>query len=207
LNPTPGEITRLLLEWKQGEPAAFDRLMPLVYPHLCQLAAAYIRGEKDPGVLQATALVHEVYLRLIGLKKAEWVNRAHFYTFSAKVMRRILTEYARSNVRQKRGGGAEHVPLDEQIPWVQVGGESMMELNRALDELEAIDPQQVHLVELRFFLGCTAKETGEILQISRATVNREVKFAKSWLYRRINGLREGPPGESLSRSASDLRGC
>jgi len=195
LNLQPGEITQLLLEWKQGKPGAFDRLMPLVYPHLCQLAAAYIRGERDPGVLQATALVHEVYLRLIGLRRPDWVDRAHFYTFSAKVMRRILTEHARSNVRQKRGGGAEHVALHDQIPWLQVGDESTIELNRALDELEAIDPQQVHLVELRFFLGCTAEETGEILRISTATVNREVKFARSWLYRRMSGERNRPRGQ------------
>ncbi|MGO9228740.1 MAG: sigma-70 family RNA polymerase sigma factor [Bryobacteraceae bacterium] len=195
MNSQPGEITQLLLEWKQGKPGAFDRLMPLVYPHLCQLAAAYIRGERDPGVLQATALVHEVYLRLIGLRRPDWVDRAHFYTFSAKVMRRILTEHARSNVRQKRGGGAEHVALHDQIPWLQVGDESTIELNRALDELEAIDPQQVHLVELRFFLGCTAEETGEILRISTATVNREVKFARSWLYRRMSGGRNRPRGQ------------
>lgn len=195
MNLQPGEITQLLLEWKQGKPGAFDRLMPLVYPHLCQLAAAYIRGERDPGVLQATALVHEVYLRLIGLRRPDWVDRAHFYTFSAKVMRRILTEHARSNVRQKRGGGAEHVALHDQIPWLQVGDESTIELNRALDELEAIDPQQVHLVELRFFLGCTAEETGEILRISTATVNREVKFARSWLYRRMSGERNRPRGQ------------
>ncbi len=195
MNSQPGEITQLLLEWKQGKPGAFDRLMPLVYPHLCQLAAAYIRGERDPGVLQATALVHEVYLRLIGLRRPDWVDRAHFYTFSAKVMRRILTEHARSNVRQKRGGGAEHVALHDQIPWLQVGDESTIELNRALDELEAIDPQQVHHVELRFFLGCTAEETGEILRISTATVNREVKFARSWLYRRMSGGRNRPRGQ------------
>ena len=195
MNSQPGEITQLLLEWKQGKPGAFDRLMPLVYPHLCQLAAAYIRGERDPGVLQATALVHEVYLRLIGLREPDWVDRAHFYTFSAKVMRRILTEHARSNARQKRGGGAEHVALHDQIPWLQVGDESTIELDRALDELEAIDPQQVHLVELRFFLGCTAEETGEILRISTATLNCEVKFASSWLYRRMRGERDRPRGQ------------
>jgi RNA polymerase sigma factor (TIGR02999 family) len=191
LDSNPGEITLLLLQWSQGESVAFDRLMPLVYPQLCRIASAYIRRERDPGLLQATALVHEVYLRLIGLRQAEWTDRAHFYTFSAKVMRRILTEHARGGDAQKRGGGAEHVPLNDQIPWIQIGGESMLELNRALDELEAIDPRKVELVELRFFLGCTAEETGEILQISKATVDREVRFVKSWLYRRITG--EGKP--------------
>jgi len=196
LNSSPGEITLLLQQWTRGERDAFDRLMPLVYPHLCQLAAAYIRGERNAGVLQATALVHEVYLRLIGLKKTEWADRSHFYTFSAKVMRRILTEHARGSDRQKRGGGAEHVPLSEQIPWIQIDGESMVELNRALDELEAIDPLGVQLVELRFFLGCTAEETAEILRMSKATVNREVRVVKSWLYRRITGERDGPRGNA-----------
>jgi len=181
-----GEITLLLRKWEQGEPGALERLMPLVYPHLRQVAGAYMRREKDPGVLQATALVNEVYLRLINQQKAEWADRAHFYTFAAKVMRLILTDHARSDDAQKRGGGAERVPLNEQIPWVEIGSEAMIDLNRALDELEAIDPRKVQLVELRFFLGCTAEEAAEIAQISKATVDRELKFAKSWLYRRVN---------------------
>jgi RNA polymerase sigma factor (TIGR02999 family) len=195
-----GEITLLLRKWKQGEPDVLDRLMPLVYPHLRQIAAAYIRRERDPGVLQATALVNEVYLRLIGQQKADWEDRAHFYTFSAKIMRMILTDHARSDDAQKRGGGAEHVPLNDQIPWVRIGSESMIDLNRALDELEAIDPKKVQLVELRFFLGCTAEETADIMQLSKATVDREVKFVKSWLYRRI-----GASKESLIHSADNLR--
>jgi len=198
LDSTAGEITQLLLRWKQGEPAAFDQMMPLVYPRLCQIAASYIRRERDPGVLQATALVHEVYLRLVDQKKANWEDRAHFYTFAAKVMRMILTDHARGDNAQKRGGGAEHVPLSEQIPWVEVGAESMVDLNRALDELEKIDPQKVQMIELRFFLGCTSEETGEILGISKASVDREVRFVKSWLYRRISG-------GGLSHSADDLR--
>lgn len=186
MDSTAGEITQLLLRWKQGEPDAFDQMMPLVYPRLCQIAASYIRRERDPGVLQATALVHEVYLRLVDQKKANWEDRAHFYTFAAKVMRMILTDHARGDNAQKRGGGAEHVPLSEQIPWVEVGAESMVDLNRALDELEKIDPQKVQMIELRFFLGCTSEETGEILGISKASVDREVRFVKSWLYRRIS---------------------
>lgn len=195
MNSSPGEITRLLLQWKQGEPDAFDRLVPLVYPQLRRIAAAYIRMEKDPGGLQATALVHEVYLRLTGRKTEALEDRAHFYAFAARVMRRILMDYARSGDAQKRGGGTELVPLNEQIPWVQIGGESMVQLNRALDDLEAIDPQKARLVELRFFLGCTAEEAGEILQISKATVDREVRFAKGWLYRRIVGEPERPRGK------------
>ena len=185
MDSSSGDITLLLRKWKQGETDALQQLIPLVYPHLRQVAAAYIRRERDPGVLQATALVNEVYLRLLGQQKADWVDRAHFYTFSARMMRRILTDHARSEDAEKRGGGAERVPLNEQIPWVQIGGESVLDLNRALDELEAIDPQKVQVVELRFFLGCTAEETAEIMRVSKATVDREVKFVKSWLYRRI----------------------
>jgi RNA polymerase sigma factor (TIGR02999 family) len=196
VDSSPGEITRLLLKWKQGEPDAFDRLMPLVYSHLRQIAAAYIRRERNPGVLQATALVHEVYLRLIGQKKVEWADRAHFYTFAAKVMRMILTDHARSNDAQKRGGGAEHVPLNDQIPWIKIGHESMIELNRALDKLEAIDPQKVQLVELRYFLGCTAEETAEVLQVSKSTVDRDAKFVRSWLYQCINGDRSASAGQA-----------
>ena len=170
--------------------------MPLVYPHLRQIASAYIRRERNPGVLQATALVHEVYLRLIGQKKTDWADRAHFYTFAAKVMRMILMDHARSNDAQKRGGGAEHIPLNDQIPWIKIGGESMMELNRALDKLEAIDPRKVQLVELRYFLGCTAEETAEVLQVSKATVDREAKFARSWLYRSIHGDRSVNAGQA-----------
>ena len=185
MGPSPGEITQLLLQWKQGEPDAFDRLMPLVYPHLRQIAASYIRRERNPDVLQATALVHEVYLRLVGRKKAEWADRAHFYTFAAKVMRMILTDHARSNVAQKRGGGAQHLPLNEQIPWIKIGSESLIDLNRALDDLSAIDPYKVQLVELRYFLGCTAEETAALMELSKATVDRDLKFVRSWLYRRL----------------------
>lgn len=195
-----GEITLLLHKWKQGEPDALDRLMPLVYPHLRQVAAAYIRRERDPGVLQATALVNEVYLRLIGQEKADWADRAHFYTFSAKIMRMILTDHARSDDAQKRGGGAEHVPLNDQIPWVRIGSESMIDLNRALDELDAIDPHKVQLVELRFFLGCTAEETAEIMHVSKATVDREVKFVKSWLYQRIGNLSPSRDRQGAAKS-------
>ncbi len=180
-----GEITLLLARWKDGEPSAFEQLMPLVYPHLREVAAAYIKRERNPEDLQATALVDEVCMRLIKQKKADWTDRAHFYTFAAKVMRMILTDHARSNVAQKRGGGAPHLPLNEQIPWIKIGSESLIDLNRALDELSAIDPYKVQLVELRYFLGCTAEETAAIMELSKATVDRDLKFIRSWLYRRL----------------------
>lgn len=181
-----GEITLLLAKWKDGEPSAFEQLLPLVYAHLHHVAAAYINRERTPGEFQATVLVDELCLRLIRQKKADWADRTHFYTFAAKVMRMILTDHARSNHAQKRGSSIQHVALSEQIPWIKIGSESLIDLNRALDELNEIDPYKVQLVELRFFLGCTAEETADLLQVSKATVDRDLKFTKSWLYGRIH---------------------
>jgi RNA polymerase sigma factor (TIGR02999 family) len=186
LRPETGEITLLLGRWQNGEDAVFEQLMPLVYPHLRQVAAAYIRRERNPDLLQATALVHELYLKLLNQKKVAYNDRRHFYTFAAKVMRMILIDHARSNQAQMRGGGTVHVPLSEELSWVEVGSDELLELNRALDELNAIDPYKVQLVELRYFLGCTAEETAALVQSSKATIDREMRFIKSWLYRRLH---------------------
>jgi RNA polymerase sigma factor (TIGR02999 family) len=194
LNTQQGEITLLLAKWKDGEPDAFDHLVPLVYPHLREVAAAYIRREKNPGVMQATSLVHELYLRLLGQKKTEWEDRSHFYTFSAKVMRMILIDHARGTQAQRRGGTAEHVPLNEDMAWVGLGSVEMIELNRALDALAQVDPEKVQMVELRYFLGCTAEETAALMKVSKATVDRDLKFARAWLYRRIE------PGKKVSEA-------
>jgi RNA polymerase sigma factor (TIGR02999 family) len=185
LLPSKGDITLLLGKWKDGEPAAFEELMQLVYPHLRQVAAAYVRRERNPDVMQGTALVHELYLRLLNQKKAGWEDRRHFYTFSAKVMRMILIDHARENQTQMRGGGLERIPLSDDLAWVNIGSPEMLDLNRALDELGTLDPEKVQLVELRYFLGCTAEETASLIQVSKATVDRELRFIKSWLYRRI----------------------
>lgn len=181
-----GEITLLLERWRNGESSVFDELMPLVYPHLRQVAAAYIRRERNPDLLQATALVHELYLKLLDQRRVAYEDRQHFYTFSAKVMRRILIDHARANQAEMRGGGSIHVPLSEEISWVDVGSAELLELNRALDELGAIDPRKVQLVELRYFLGCTAEETAALVDSSKATVDREMKFIKTWLFRRLH---------------------
>ena len=182
-----GEITILLNEWKDGSPSAFERLVPLVYPRLRELAASYLRRESTPGVMQATSLVHELYLKLVSQKKAAWEDRIHFFTFSAKIMRMILIDNARSNQAQRRGGGAEHVPLNEDIAWIGVGSADMLALNQALEALTVIDADKVQLVELRYFLGCTSEETAAIMNISKATVDRELKFARGWLFRRMGG--------------------
>jgi len=194
LDTEQGEITLLLAKWKDGEPDAFDHLVPLVYPHLREVAAAYIRREKNPGMMQATSLVHELYLRLLGQRKTEWEDRSHFYTFSAKVMRMILIDHARGTQAQRRGGTAEHVPLNEDMAWVGLGSVEMIELNRALDALAQVDPGKVQMVELRYFLGCTAEETAALMKVSKATVDRDLKFARAWLYRRIE------PGKKVSEA-------
>jgi RNA polymerase sigma factor (TIGR02999 family) len=186
VQPAKGEITLLLAKWKNGEPSAFEELMPLVYPHLREVAAAYIRRERNPDALQATALVHELYLRLLNQKKAAWDDRRHFYTFAAKVMRMILIDHAREGQAQMRGGGLERIPLSDDLVWVNVGSPELLDLNRALEELSGLDAYKVQLVELRYFLGCTAEETADLMQVSKATVDRDLKFIKSWLFRRIH---------------------
>jgi RNA polymerase sigma factor (TIGR02999 family) len=184
--PAKRQITLLLAKWKDGDPSAFEELMPLVYPHLREVAAAYVRRERNPDVIQGTALVHELYLRLLNQKKAVGEDRAHFYTFAAKVMRMILIDHARGNQTQMRGGGTERVPLSDDLPWVNIGSAELLDLNRALDDLGQLDSYKVHLVELRYFLGCTAEETADLMQVSKATVDRDLKFIKTWLYRRVH---------------------
>jgi RNA polymerase sigma factor (TIGR02999 family) len=186
LQPARGEITLLLAKWKDGEPSAFEELMPLVYPHLRQVAASYVRRERNPDVLQATVLVHELYLRLLNQKKADWEDRRHFYTFAAKVMRMILIDHARETQAQSRGGDRERIPLSDDLAWIDIDSPELLDLNRALDELAALDAVKVQLVELRYFLGCTAEETAALMQVSKSTVDRELKFIKSWLYRRVH---------------------
>lgn len=181
-----GEITQLLLKWKDGDADAFGELMPLVYPHLRQVAAAYVRRERDQSNLQATLLVHELYLRLLSENRMALHDRQHFYTFAAKVMRLILIDHAREAHAEKRGGGIQHVPLSNDLPWVDVGSAEILQLNIALEELEKIDPYRVKLVELRYFLGCTSAETAALMERSKATVDRDLKFVRAWLFQRVS---------------------
>jgi RNA polymerase sigma factor (TIGR02999 family) len=186
-----GEITQLLVKWREGEAGALEELMPLVYPHLREVAAAYVRRERQPGLLQATALVHELYFKLLAQKKAALEDRVHFYTFSARIMRLIIIDHARENLALRRGGGLQRVPLNEDMPWVELGSPEILQLGIALDELQVLDPKKVKLVELRYFLGCTAEETAQLAELSKATVDRELRFVRTWLYQRLY------PGEPL----------
>lgn len=180
-----GEITILLVKWREGEAKAFEDLMPLVYPHLREVASAYLRRERNPGVMQATSLVHELYLRLLNQHRTVLSDRVHFFTFAAKVMRLILIDHARENQAQRRGRGIQHVPLSPDIPWIEVGSPDVLQLNIALDAFEKIDPERLQVVELRYFLGCTVEETSELLGKSNATIHRDLQFARAWLYRKL----------------------
>ena len=187
-----GQITLLLKRWNDGEGSAFEELMPLVYPHLRQVAASYVRRERNPGIMQGTVLVHELYLRLLRQRSASWEDRGHFYAFAARLMRMILIDHARENQARSRGGDYEKVPLSDDLAWIHMGSPELIDLNTALDELAQLDERKVRLVELRCFLGCTSEETAELTGLSKATVDREMKFVKSWLFRRLGGAETAP---------------
>jgi len=186
-DPHPHDVTALLVEWTKGDEAALERLTPIVYGELKRLARIQMAGERPGHVLQATALVNEAYLRLVDLTAMQWRDRAHFFAMAARLMRRILVDFARSRRYQKRGGGAEPVTLGhaEGIP----AGEpsDLIAIDRALEALAAVDPRKSRLVELRFFGGLTLDEAAEVLKVSRDTVKRDWKFARSWLARELRG--------------------
>jgi RNA polymerase sigma factor (TIGR02999 family) len=182
----PGEVTILLRRWRAGDKEARQELMPHVYPHLRDVAAGYLRRESAEHTLQPTALVHELYLRLLQQRRVEWNDRAHFYTFAAKMMRLILADHARGTNAEKRGGNVSTLPLNNEIPWVNLNSEDIIDVNRALDEMEAVDPRKVRIVELRYFLGCTVGECADLAGISVATVERDLALIKSWLYLRLH---------------------
>ena len=188
----PGEITILLNQWRDGDAAAYEALIPYVYPHLHDVAAGYLWQRPGSNTLQPTALVHELYLRLLQQRKADWKDRAHFYTFAAKMMRLILADHARAASAAKRGGSAGNLPLNDEIPWIDLNSEDIIDLNRALDDMETIDPRKVRLVELRYFLGCTVGECADLAGISVATAERDLALIKSWLYLRLRPS-EDPP--------------
>jgi RNA polymerase sigma factor (TIGR02999 family) len=179
------DITLLLRKWDRGEPEALDELMPLVYTQLRDVAAAYIRRERQPDLFQATMLVNELYLRLVNQRNAGWEDRRHFYAFAARTMRMILIDNARTNKAPMHGGDLTHVPLNEEIMWVGIGSPEMLDLNRALEQLEVLDAQKVKTIELRYFLGCTAEETATLMQVSKAKVDRDLRFARTWLFERM----------------------
>jgi RNA polymerase sigma factor (TIGR02999 family) len=178
-------VTRLLQELNDGNKDAVDRLIPLVYDQLRRLASRCLLAERPGHTLRATALVHEAYVRLAGSDAAQWQDRVQFYAVAARVMRHILVDHARSHARQKRGGGAEKVPLDEAIMVGEQGSLDLIELDQAMERLAAQDPRKSQIIELLFFGGLTYDESAAALNISPATLHRELKLAKAWLHREL----------------------
>lgn len=186
-DPPPGEVTQLLLEWGRGNPAALDRLVPLIYEELRSMAARYLRRE-DPGhTLQPTALVHEAYLKLVDQKRVRWKNRAQFYGVAAQAMRRILLDHARSRNAAKRGGGRTRVAVSDTPGGAQPREVDLIALDQALTRLSALDEDQAKIVELRYFGGLTVDETAEVVGVSTATVERDWRSARAWLHRELAG--------------------
>jgi RNA polymerase sigma factor (TIGR02999 family) len=183
--PSPaGEVTRLLLAWRQGDRAALESLIPLVYVDLHRMAERHLRGERPGHTLQPTAIVNEAYLRLVGSEGGDWQNRAHFFAAAARSMRRILVDHARSRDAKKRGGGGTRVLLDTTV-MVEPRAVDLIAVDDALEKLAALDPAQGRVVELRFFAGLTEAETAEALGVSPATVHRKWLSAKAYLHREL----------------------
>ena len=180
------EVTELLLSWRQGDAAALDRLIPVVYDELRRVARRRLRGESPGHALQSTALVHEAYLRLVDVDRITLKNRTHFFSLAATLMRQILVDHARRQHADKRGGQVTIVSLDGVSPVAEPPSVDVLALDEALGALSAIDERQCRVVELRFFAGLNIDEAAEALGVSPATVEREWALAKAWLYRQLS---------------------
>ena len=182
---TVDNLTELLVEWREGDKAALDRLIPLVYDELRRIAHRYVQRERDGHTLQTSALVNEAYLRLAGQHKVSWQNRAHFFAVTAQVMRHILIDHARRRRYAKHGGEARQIPIKDASGMSMERAAELIALEEALDELAKLDRRKSSVVELRYFGGLSLEETAEVLGISLMTVRRDWRAAKAWLYRRM----------------------
>jgi len=181
---SPG-VTQLLIDWSNGDENALKQLIPLVHEELRRVARRHMAHERAEHTLQATALVNEAYMRLVDVQRVKWQNRAHFFAMSARLMRRILVDFARSRRYQKRGGGAQKVTLDEALVVSPEPGSDLVRLDEVLTALAAVDSRKAQVVEMRFFGGLSVEETAEALHVSRDTVMRDWKLAKAWLLREL----------------------
>jgi RNA polymerase sigma factor (TIGR02999 family) len=181
------EITLLLRSWRGGNRQALEELTPIVYSQLHRMAQHYMSREKEGHTLQTTALISEVYLRLVKVNEVDWQDRAHFFAICAQLMRRILTDFARSRLYRKRGAGAVQVTLDEAVAVSPDPGVDLIALEQALTRLGVADGRKSKVVELRFFGGLTVEQTAEVLEISPETVTRDWSFARAWLMRELGG--------------------
>jgi RNA polymerase sigma factor (TIGR02999 family) len=187
--PSPGAVTQLLRAWGNGDDGALERVTPLVEAELRRLARAYMARERRGHTLQVTALVNEAFLRLTDARSVEWQDRAHFLGISARLMRRVLVDHARSRGYRKRGGDAQRVTLDEGLMTLPEPAIDVVALDRALEALAAVDLRKARVIELRFFGGSSVEETAEVLHVSPDTVKRDWRLAKLWLLRELEGNR------------------
>ncbi|HYO99332.1 MAG TPA: sigma-70 family RNA polymerase sigma factor [Pyrinomonadaceae bacterium] len=188
-NNASGDVTRLLVQLREGDSHVLDELLPLIYNELRTLARQYLRRERPDHTLQPTALVHEAYLRLVSDREVRWQNRAQFFGVAANVMRRVLVDHARRSGADKRGGGAEKLPLDEGVLAAasapEVKPAQLLALDEALGKLAGFDPDKARVVELRFFGGLSVEEAAEVLKVSPTTIKREWRVAKLWLHEQV----------------------
>jgi RNA polymerase sigma factor (TIGR02999 family) len=188
---TEQDLTGLLIEWRQGDEAALDKLTPLVYDEIRRIAHRYLQRERVGHTLQTTALVNEAYIRLAGSQNVAWQNRSHFFAVTAQVMRHILIDHARRRNYVKHGGEARQVAFEEAVAgpdatlMSQPRAAELLALDEALDELAKLDPRKSRVVELRYFGGLSLDETAEVLEVSQMTVRRDWRAAKAWLYKRV----------------------
>lgn len=182
----PGDVTRLLAAWSEGDASALEELIPLVYDELHRLAQMHLARERAGHTLQPTAVVHEAYLKLVDQKRVSWRNRGHFFAVAAQAMRRLLVDHARRRDAGKRGGAVTLVPLEAADPAVAPRETDVLALDRALEKLATLDARQAKVVELRYFGGLTLDETAEVLGSSASTVGRAFRLAKAWLYRELS---------------------
>ena len=188
--PSTQNVTEMLNDWRNGDQAALDRLIPVVYDELRRQAAGYLRRERPGHTLQSAALIHEAYLRLINQQNIEWKNRAHFYAIAARLMRQILVDHARKRNASKRGGSDIRVSLEDAMVVSPEANVDLVALDEALTRLAEIDPQQASIVELRYFSQLSVEETAEVLGVSSRTVRRDWNVAKAWLRQQILGNEE-----------------
>jgi RNA polymerase sigma-70 factor (ECF subfamily) len=187
MQPSEADVTALLSEMAEGKHSAAERLVPIVYEELKQLARRYMRRERADHTLQTTALVHEAYVKLVGQDSVKWQGRSHFFAVAAQIMRRILCDHARRNLRVKRGGAGKVLPLDEALAFTPQHSDELLKLDEALDRLAKLDARQSRIVELRFFAGLSVDETAEFLGISPKTVKRDWAVARAWLHAEVSG--------------------
>lgn len=182
------DITTALDEWASGDASALDRIAPEVYPQLRELAGAFFRRERPGHTWQATALVGELFLRLASQRPHRYESRRHFYNACARLMRLALIDHARTARADKRGGAAVNVPLHPDLAWFDAASPAMLDLDRALTQLAQMDSEQASMFETHYLLGCSVEETAELFQTSKSSVDRKIRMARAWLYRRLTAV-------------------